>query len=156
MPDVGRLKQKLVRKMRELQDAGDRITYKELSRRTGKRPDGRPRVSVGTISNIMRGVQKDYRGSTLEGLAGAFGETLEFWSRSEDIPAPTPTPTPGRCAFTSVDDAKRILSRFYESIGPDHCRTFTIICDCRNGKGARVLAVVDGEVVYVGPDRHKG
>jgi len=126
-----------------------KVTYTSIAKKAG--------VSVATVQRIARG-KRTFRGDVLEKVGVALSGSPDFFFRETDPTAPItePAPTPGRCAFTSVDDAKRILSRFYESIGPDHCRTFTIICDCRNGRGARVLAVVDGEVVYVGPDRHRG
>ena len=141
-------RERLLRWKHAKEISGNRIVLRELAARCG--------VSHTVLQRLLTGKQTKFKGETLAKIGVGIGEGADFFFRETDPAAPAPAPTPGRCAFTSADDAKEILGRFYKHIGPDHCQTFTIICDCRNGKGARVLAVVDGEVVYVGPDRHRG
>jgi len=141
-------REKLLNWMHQQKLLGHPITITEIARRSN--------INMSVVQRLASGKQRGFKGETLAKIGVGIGEGADFFFRETDPAAPAPAPTPGRCAFTSVADAKEILGRFYRHVGPDHCRTFTIICDCRNGKGARVLAVVDGEVVYVGPDRHRG
>lgn len=129
------LKTRLLVKLRQLEDGGQKMTQKELAKRAG--------CGKATIQNLLREVDKQYRAETLISIAAALGESADFFFREsvESVDAHT------------VPDREAVAHAVFRAVHANcGTRNFTLVCAHPDGT-MEVIAFKNGDMIYHGPER---
>ena len=145
---------RLVRWLSEQKLAGNRISLRDIAKRSKEVDPAGKGVSWSVVQRLHGGKQKRFAVETLELVGLAIGEGPDFFFRSEDATDPPVGRSTRNCPFRDKETAREAVAGLYRQVGPDHCQSFTLICACRETGKQRILVVKNGAIDYVGPDRH--